>query len=414
MKIRKHSTVELVYKILLMFLVVTAYKFFFIFDNKKSGLINGAYGPSTKTLCFVSFLLLLVSCIESTKIRKKRFILEICVAEIIILIAALVSSFDTFFDKWMSYWVLLLLYLALTCALKTESRIKFFINALQICGIITNILLIAQATVMNMGGTSFLHIYFLESGYWFTYRNGLVRIAENEVLYLMTYCVSVSEIRKNEKYSLVRIMSWVNIGLTLVNFFYVDQTRMIIILALFILLVNVFVRKDLNARQVAFRFFLIIVGCFFVGYMWDEIVGLFHFSTTENSYTARVEGYKYFLKIGFEHPFCGIGFSRLLDSNEVNYTDVGIIGTFGQFGLFLTIAYILILIKMTRCVKNGMGSEFTEGQYLIRNLAFMTVFLSLSTMSMFNNGLLQVFAISLALIETVYTTQNERTVKKLK
>ena len=179
MKIKKQSISNIVGGILLILLVIALYKFFFLFDNRLSNIVNGAYGPSTKTLDALSFLLLLVSILESYKIRRKRYFKEILISEFIILIASIASSSSAFFDKWMSYWVLLLVYLALTNWLNTESRIKFFLLVMQVSAVITNILLIVQATILNAGGTSFLHIYFLESGYWYTYKNGMIRITEN-------------------------------------------------------------------------------------------------------------------------------------------------------------------------------------------------------------------------------------------
>lgn len=402
MKIKKQSISNIVGGILVVLLVIALYKFFFLFDNRLSNIVNGAYGPSTKTLDAFSFLLLLISILESYRIRKKCYFKEILISEFIILIASIASSSSTFFDKWMSYWVLLLVYLALTNWMNNESRIKFFLFVMQASAVITNILLIVQATILNAGGTSFLHIYFLESGYWYTYRNGMIRIAENEVLYLLSFCISVAQIKgwtQNKK--IINILAVTNIITTLINFFYVDQTRMIISVSIFVLLFSLFASSKLTKKQFFIRFVAIVGISVLIGSMWNEITSILHFSTTETSYTARVEGYKFFLNLGFEHPLYGVGFSKLLDSNGVNYTDVGIIGTLGQFGLILFILYIIILIKMIQMSARNQNGKSDVYKFISTNVTFIVVFLSLTTMSMFNNGLLQVFAVALALLETI-------------
>lgn len=402
MKVKKQSILNIVGGTLLIFLVVALYKFFFLFDNSLSNIVNGAYGPSTKTLDAISFLLLLVSILESYKVRRKHYFVEILMSEFIILIAAIVSSNSTFFDKWMSYWVLLLVYLALTNWLNTESRINFFLLVMQASAVITNILLIVQATILNTGGTSFLHIYFLESDYWYTYRNGMIRIAENEVLYLLSFCISVAQIKgRTHNKKMINILAVTNIITTLINFFYVDQTRMIISTSIFLLLFNLFASAKLTKKQFFIRFVAIVGISILVGSMWNQITSILHFSTTETSYTARLEGYKFFLNLGFEHPLYGIGFSRLLDSNGVNYTDVGIIGTLGQFGLFLFVLYIIMLVKMIQMSARNQNGKLDTYNYISTNVTFIVVFLSLTTMSMFSNGLLQVFAVALALLETI-------------
>ena len=387
MKIKKQSISNIVGGILLILLVIALYKFFFLFDNRLSNIVNGAYGPSTKTLDALSFLLLLVSILESYKIRRKRYFKEILISEFIILIASIASSSSAFFDKWMSYWVLLLVYLALTNWLNTESRIKFFLLVMQVSAVITNILLIVQATILNAGGTSFLHIYFLESGYWYTYRNGMIRIAENEVLYLLSFCISVAQIKgwtHNKK--IINILAVTNIITTV---------------SIFVLLFSLFASSKLTKKQFFIRFVAIVGISVLIGSMWNEITSILHFSTTETSYTARAEGYKFFLNLGFEHPLYGVGFSRLLDSNGVNYTDVGIIGTLGQFGLILFILYIIILIKMIQMSARNQNGKSDIYKFISTNVTFIVVFLSLTTMSMFSNGLLQVFAVALALLETI-------------
>lgn len=405
MKIRKQSISNIVGGLLLAFLVMALYKFFFLFDNKLSNVVNGAYGPSTKTLDGVSFLLMLVSIYESSRIKKKKYFGMIFAAEILILISSIMSANNTFFDKWMSYWVLLLLYLALTMWMKDESRIDFFLITMQICAVINNILLIIQASILNMGGSSFLHIYFLESGYWYTYRNGTIRIAENEVLYLLVFCISVAYIKsQNKSGKLVKLLAWMNIITTLVNFFYIDQTRTIIAVSIFVLLINLVASKELTKRQFLLRFCIVFGASLLIGYLWDDITSILHFSTNETSYIARIKGYKFFFNLGLEHPICGVGFSRLLDSNGVNYTDVGIIGTLGQFGFILFAVYIMILIKMARMsMRNKYGAYRVEKSVNL-NITFIIVFLSLTTMSFFNSGLLQVLAVSLALLETISDT----------
>ena len=302
----------------------------------------------------------------------------------------------------MSYWVLLLVYLALTNWLNTENRIKFFLFVMQASAVITNILLIVQAAILNAGGTSFLHIYFLESGYWYTYRNGMIRIAENEVLYLLSFCISVAQIKGwTHNKIIINILAVTNIITTLINFFYVDQTRMIIFVSIFVLLFSLFASSKLTKKQIFIRFVAVVGISVLIGSMWNEITSILHFSTTETSYTARAEGYKFFLNLGFEHPLYGVGFSRLLDSNGVNYTDVGIIGTLGQFGLILFILYIIILIKMIQMSARNQNGKSDIYKFISTNVTFIVVFLSLTTMSMFSNGLLQVFAVALALLETI-------------
>ena len=413
MRIRSVAVMSNMEKALLIILVMALYKFFFLFDGHSSLLVNGVYGPSTKTLDAISLLLLMSIVVTSKKIKKSKFFVEILIAETIIIISAIITAPDVFLKKWISYGVLLVLYFSLINYLKNKDQIVFFVTIMQLCGIVTNILLISQAAIMNNGGNPFLHIYFLESGYWYPYRNGMLRITENEVLYLLTYCISVSQIRISvSNKSSLKLIALMNITTTLINFFYVTQTRLIMMMAILILLINVFIRKKLTEKQLFTRFVLIVGASISAGFVYDKIMRGLRFSITENSYIARIEGYKYFLNLGIEHPFMGVGFSDLLDANGINYTDVGIIGTFGQFGVILVFLYVIILIKLVYLtVKNQHGS-FRMGRYISINSSFMVVFLSFTTMSMFNNGSLQIFAVVLALIESINRNTKIQNTKK--
>ena len=128
-------------------------------------------------------------------------------------------------------------------------------------------------------------------------------------------------------------------------------------------------------------------------------------------------GYKYFLNKGIENPFIGIGFdANLLSNSQVNSTDVGIIGTFGQFGLIVTIAYIVMLLKLGILAKknNCFQQKNLVGSRLSIICTMVVWVLSLTTMSMLVYGLLQVFAIVLALIEAIYRLNNKENIKFMK
>ena len=239
-------------------------------------------------------------------------------------------------------------------------KINFFIKSMEIAGIITNILLIIQASIVNLGGKFFLHIYMVESGYWYVFRNGLLRITENEVLYLIVYCLSIALIMriKEQEHTICKVISIINIVTTLINFLYVDQTRMIITIAIAILFISIFINNEKTKKMILIKFFIIIFISIAIGLMWNEIIQIFHFSTTETSFVARIEGYKYFLNKGIENPFIGIGFDAIC--------------------------------------------------------TMVVWVLSLTTMSMLVYGLLQVFAIVLALIEAIYRLNNKENIKFMK
>lgn len=419
LKVKKSIPISLFNYSIVIMIVVSLYKFFFLFDNTKSNLVNGAYGPSTKTVDFFALILIFSLILFNRKKKVPIFFKEILTIQFIILFAAFFTTKDSVFDKWSSYFVLILVYIALLWWMNSYRKINFFIKSMEIAGIITNILLIIQASIVNLGGKFFLHIYMVESGYWYVFRNGLLRITENEVLYLIVYCLSIALIMriKEQQHTICKVISIINIVTTLINFLYVDQTRMIITIAIAILFISIFINNEKTKKMILIKFFIIIFISIAIGLMWNEIIQIFHFSTTETSFVARIEGYKYFLNKGIENPFIGIGFdANLLSNSQVNSTDVGIIGTFGQFGLIVTIAYIVMLLKLGILAKknNCFQQKNLVGSRLSIICTMVVWVLSLTTMSMLVYGLLQVFAIVLALIEAIYRLNNKENIKFMK
>ena len=402
MKIKKDVFSNFIGYTIEVLLVCALYKFFFLFDNTTSDFINGAYGPSTKTIGLLSVIMILVAVVLPHKKKSPLFLMPIIVCELVIFFAAIITS-NSFLDYFMSYIILILLYIALICWLDSEKKIITFCLLLQIAGVIVNVLLILQATIVNAGGDFFLHIYFVESGYWFVYRNGLLRITENEVLYLLVLCISVSKIKyKKDMNKFTYFVALVHVITTLINFMYVDQTRMIVTISIALIFFNLFLNDKMSKKIFIKRFILLLLLGIVIVFIWDSIISLLHFSLTEKSFVARVEGYKYFFDKGLSNPFWGLGFSHLYDNSSVNYTDVGIVGTFGQFGVILTISYIYIMVKMCKLTNKIKNSFHSNENNICINITAVIIFLSFTTMSMFNYGLLQVFAISLGIVESIY------------
>ena len=73
--------------------------------------------------------------------------------------------------------------------------------------------------------------------------------------------------------------------------------------------------------------------------------------------------------------------------------------------------YIIILIKMIQMSVRNQNGKSDIYKFISTNVTFIVVFLSLTTMSMFSNGLLQVFAVALALLETISNEVHSNSMK---
>ncbi len=145
LKVKKSIPISLFNYSIVIMIVVSLYKFFFLFDNTKSNLVNGAYGPSTKTVDFFALILIFSLILFNRKKKVPIFFKEILTIQFIILFAAFFTTKDSVFDKWSSYFVLILVYIALLWWMNSYRKINFFIKSMEIAGIINNILFIIQA-----------------------------------------------------------------------------------------------------------------------------------------------------------------------------------------------------------------------------------------------------------------------------
>lgn len=376
------------------FLVAALYKFAFLLDNKKSLLGNGVYGPSSKTVLFSSLLLLALLILFRNKIKVPKYIFPILIFEAVILILDLTTGTTGTLDEIVYYIVLPILYLCIIHFCNSQQRLSYFLLLIEIGSLVTCLLLLLQVYVLMAGGKNFLHIYFLESGIWHTFRNDSIRIVENDMMYLLSFCIGLALVRFSEK-KYIKYVSLANCIIIFLYEFFVSQTRMLLIVMLIVVMVSVLFVTQLTKKQLIFRGLLTLIGMIVLTRGWDVIASRFSFSSSDNSITARLGGYYFYSIAGFLNLPFGIGFNKL---SSVYYTaDIGIVGLFAKYGIISVICFLYIVFKSIKdTVKINNDSRLFKN--MNKNIIVLVVFLSLFVV-MLDVEHIMAFGVGIALLE---------------
>lgn len=378
---------------IMLFLAAALYKFAFLFDGKDSLLGNGVYGPSSKMVLFISLLLLLLLILFRKKIKAAKFFVPIFIFEAVILILDLTTGTIGTIDRIIHYVVLPVLYLCVIHFCDSKRRLSYFLLLIEIGSLIICLLLLFQSYAFMAGGKSFLHIYFLESGIWHAFRNDSIRIVENDVMYLLSFCIGVALVRFSEKKGM-KYLSIANCIIISIYEFFVSQTRMFMLAILMVVLASVFFDSgSIRKKQFIHRGLLILIVMVVVVAGWDVIAGRLSFSSSETSIVMRLGGYYFYIITGILNLPFGIGFNKV---SSIYYTaDIGIVGLFAKYGIITTICYLYIIIKS---VKDSRGINDKLLKSINKNIIVLFVFLS-PFIVMLDVEQIMPFAVGVALLE---------------
>lgn len=290
-----------------------------------------------------------------------------------------------------------------------QKNLFFFIRLLTYINIIAIMIMLIQFLVYKQTNSIFLQIYeFYRTGE-VAIRNDSVRITYLGTIISLSTVLSIGCLFK----SIDKRLCIINIIFSMLYFQFVSQTRMYV-LALGATLIFQAYKSISNTRSKWFKRFIFMLGIFFAAfslgigeYLYNLVRPLLDGTyISDGSYYARLDSINHFLMVIKNHPIIGYGlFQPDIGSpyyyvirgltGHAMYTDVGILGVTAQFGIPFSLVFIFLLVKIYRL------NKYVGEDEIINSLLLFIVFSSL-TLIVLNPQRITFFAISLAIIDTIY------------
>ena len=290
-----------------------------------------------------------------------------------------------------------MIYFAFVYGVNDSKVLDYVFLVFQLCCIVVCSLLVIQTIIVNTGGSYFLHIHFIESGSWYTYRNGRLRILENENIYLFAYIVSLVYL-KCDISRMRRAVSLVCIIMAITYNMYVSQTRMILISEVLLFVFMLFYKSRLTVKRVVITAIVVPIIIWGLFEIQDILVNALIVSVSDKSVTIRLLEYSYFLKAGYDYFPFGIGYKKI--GILYYFGDVGIVGVIGKYGYLAAAIIIFIYLKMFNMRKKSVISE-NDGFKLLLYLLIFNILMLLILSNPLDGGHMQVFAIEMATVECI-------------
>lgn len=265
-------------------------------------------------------------------------------------------SITTLIAYYMTY-IILLMYFVLSPFLNQKNNFEYFIKIIEIIVSLLSILLLIQLYFYNSHHHIFLNFtlgdwYTLyhptASGRFYSVSDGLTRVAIPLSFY--RYQVNLNKGSKD-------IFSLTTVILGMLAILLVDQSRIYFLQEI----VTIFVMYlSLNLKKITLKRIIMgcIVGIIFIILVFPKISSILMTLSDGNSGSiyARQGAIEYYLSIGKEYLFTGLGLVIPEEGNRYyylikgadgifNYDDIGIFGVFASLGILITLWYIFILFK---------------------------------------------------------------------
>lgn len=298
------------------------------------------------------------------------------------------------------------------------NNFSFFVKVLTWFNIIASLILLLQYLVYSFSGNLFLSVYeFYRSGE-IAVRNGNIRITYLGTIVSFSCILSIGIFFKykgivNKR----RIFHLCNIALSLIYFQVVSQTRMYVVSTVATLILH-FYYKLSNDTNKWLKRIVLIVGLVFIGFS----VGLNDYISNfieplrdgsyiyDGSYYARLDSVEFFSQVAMDKPFLGNGilspntgslyYSQIRGvRGQSFYTDVGLIGTAAQFGFFMVVWYVLLLLKIFKI-------RILTKDSIINSL-FLFILITSATLIVLDPQRILFLTISLAVIDAIKVKENQ-------
>lgn len=398
---------------LVLLLVLLEVKWFYLPSNTNSILVRYNFEGKNLAIVIVSLSLLFMQLLLY-KTRKRTFKFKNSIILLFIIWLFAFSYAITVYGQDISYtfyqfiyFGVYLLYFSILWYFEYADGYYYFSTVLSLCTAIFSILISIQAYVLQNGGEYFLTILEYINSSSIVTRHGIIRVMAPSALLSISAILSFARLFKSEKRNIYSItIDVINTVAGTIYVFYACGTRFLMLILIVTYGVILICKKQGTHLLRNIIIYFIIAYAIYSAISQNIFVRL-AFSTTERSYTYRVEAFLYFLKIGILNPICGLGFltdhapqySSLLHGPYGTYyiSDVGICGFAGQMGIIAAITYFYMIFKiwkMNYSVKKHTG-KFNP---IILGVACY-VTLSLFTISLQTNNTIIAMVLSLIYVE---------------
>lgn len=268
---------------------------------------------------------------------------------------------------------------------------------------------IFQAVLYNVNGTIFLKIYGFQYGkIRFDLRSGNIRLLASDMVAYSSF-LSMGKVfePRHKKYS--KLKYWINIAAVIIYELYASQIRSMTIIMI-VSLVLIILKYGANKKEYKIlQLFLVllvflIISSSIYGYIQEIVMSAIN--RKDYSLYHRVDEIKYYFEMAIKHPLTGIGllrddtsvasYSTIIHGSSQStfgYSDVGLVGMMGKFGLVGGAFYLYPIIYQLNLYKR-MKSPVVFSILL----AFI---LSIPTSSLFDSGRLIVLSLFLAISEGI-------------
>lgn len=320
------------------------------------------------------------------------------------------------FKETAIYTSFLSYYIFVECA---KRNLKKFIKFLVNCCTIVASLLILQALMFKFFGIYFLQIYGFNYGeISHVYRDDNIRLMGPDLITFVGI-LSIGLYFQKENSNYEKKIFLINILSTFVYLLTAEITRSSQIGLIIILFFTFSLEKEGRFKIFILAILLLV---FFSTYVIDYIMKSYLLITEQTDYSIyhRLETYEYYAKSSFFDRI-PLGIGLLKDQPEISsylyiehgeygkycYSDVGLVGTMGRFGIVGGIFYMAIIIK---CYKVYKKSKSSNSNAVPVNFAIICLILfSLVNLSVFDAERIMILPIVMA-ISRVYNENiiNER------
>lgn len=352
-------------------LIFAAWLLMIVIDSRLFGIVEipdtlFIYMGSTSRF-FVGILgvLLTAVTIQNFKYRLdvSNFLQQYLLVYIVVITSTVIFTLLAFPDQYLKVSVryatqyLIILFTIPLLYYASRKGIKPILNSANVLCSFSNLIILSQAIIFNRGGNVFLKniVNYWENGS-VDIRNGRIRIAlyaMSSTMLLYNYYntfFSKAEIKE-------RLISCALLMIGLVDMFYVQQTRVSIIMVIIsMILPLVFHMKKMFGRVVILLIVAIIIlsSTGIIGNVYSS----FFSEELSRSTLGRSIGYQYYWNYFLNHPIFGFGFARdgayasiVHGPTGLAYTsDCGFIGQLGTLGVLSLIIEIPLIIRGLRII----------------------------------------------------------------
>lgn len=193
---------------------------------------------------------------------------------------------------------------------------------------------------------------------------------------------------------------------------YVSQTRSILLMILFVLFFYFMLKRQKNIIFKIIKPVIIVLGIIFIACIMMQMNEIIDYLLTDYSFKHRMDAIRYYFIRLYKSPIFGNGllpdepatvaYNQIVHGygrSKFGYSDVGIFGVLGHYGMIGGSYYFLVIVIMIKLLKQYKNSYTFILPFLL------SIIMSMLNLSMFDTERILVLIIEMALIDAYIFNQ---------